>query len=327
MTPPSLYYGIDVSKDQLHIAWQEDQQWHAHALDNQTPAIAAWLESQPTQAHFVVEHTGTYTHRLVCLLALAQRPFSLITPQQSKGFAQVVKTITKTDQQDAQRLALYGQRMQPLASELTPEGLHQLRQCHKHLADLRVQQQAVANRLHALSYDPRASAKVVSSLTDSLQHYQAQIVLFEDELDQMGQQELAQIAQKMQRVSGIGPVASQVLASATNGLRGFASAKAVAKFIGIAPRISESGRSVRHPARMARTGRGYVRGVLYMAARSARRHNVGCKVLYERLRAKGRCHRVAMIAVVNKLLHQVFAVVKKDVAFINGFGLPKQNLA
>ncbi len=327
MTPPSRYYGIDVSKDQLHIAWQDGPQWHYQPLDNQTPTIAAWIESQPQQAHFVLEHTGTYAHRLVCALALAQRPFSLITPQQSKGFAQVVKTITKTDHQDAQRLALYGQRMQPASSDLTPEGLHQLRQCHKHLADLRVQQQAIANRLHALSYDPRASAKVVGSLTDSLQHYQAQIALFEDELDQMGQQELAQIARQMQRVSGIGPVASGVLASATNGLRGFESAKAVAKFIGIAPRISESGRSVRHPARMARTGRGYVRGILYMAARSARRHNLCCKALYERLRAKGKCHKVAMIAVINKLLHQVFAVVKKDVEFVNGFGLAKQNLA
>ncbi len=86
MTPPSLYYGIDVSKDHLHIAWQQGAgaEWHYHSLDNQMPAT--WLESQSAQAHFVLEHTGTYAHRLVCLLAVAQRPFCLITPQQSKGF-------------------------------------------------------------------------------------------------------------------------------------------------------------------------------------------------------------------------------------------------
>lgn len=139
MNAPTRYLGIDVSKDQLHVAWLDDQTWHYHVLDNQTPAIQRWLQSQASAGHVVLEHTGTYAHRLVCALALEQWPFSLITPQQSKGFAQVVKSITKTDQQDAQRLARYGQQLQPQASVLTPEGLHQLRQCHKHLADLRSQ--------------------------------------------------------------------------------------------------------------------------------------------------------------------------------------------
>jgi len=77
---------------------------------------------------------------------------------------------------------------------------------------------------------------------------------------------------------------------------------------------------------MARTGVGYVRGMSYMAARSARKYNLSCKALYERLRAKGRCHKVAVIAVINKLLHQIFVIVKKDIEFINGLGLPKESL-
>ena len=64
-----------------------------------------------------------------------------------------------------------------------------------------------------------------------------------------------------------------------------------------------------------------MRAVLYMAARSARRYNLSCKALYERLRAKGKCHRVAMMAVINKLLHQVFAVVKHNTEFVNGQGM------
>ena len=52
-----------------------------------------------------------------------------------------------------------------------------------------------------------------------------------------------------------------------------------------------------------------------MCARSARIHNPGCKDLYDRLRAKGKCHKSAMVAVGHKLLRQVFAVVKNEVAF------------
>jgi len=131
----------------------------------------------------------------------------------------------------------------------------------------------------------------------------------------------------MQRVKGIGPASAQALCTATNGLAGFESAKAVAKFVGIAPTQVQSGSSIRRRGHMARTGLGYVRGLLYMAARSARKYNLGCKALYERLRAKGKCHKVAMVAVMNKLVHQVFAVVKQDAKFVNGLGLPKQNLA
>lgn len=333
MNQPTIYYGVDVSKDQLHISYQSgldekgQPQWSYQTLLNQLEELEPWVYQLPTQAHLIFEHTGTYSARLGWVLALNNRPFSIITPAQSKGFALTLKSISKTDRSDATLLARYGQVFQPPISQLADESLHQLRQQHKHLNDLRISQQAVANQLHALSYDPRASPKVKASLLVLQQSYLGQIALFEDDLDQLSQQELQTISERMQRVKGIGPASAQALCSATNGLTGFDSAKAVAKFVGIAPTQVQSGRSVHRRGRMARTGLGYVRGLLYMAARSARRYNLGCQALYDRLRAKGKCHKVAMVGVMNKLIHQVFAVVKQDAKFVNGFGLPKQNLA
>lgn len=330
---PITYYGVDVSKDKLHICHQTGSdepgqaQWDYQTLANEVTPLQEWVAQLPPNAHLIFEHTGTYSARLAWVLALAERPFTVITPQQSKGFATTLKSISKTDRQDAVLLARYGQFFRPTLTDLPAESLHHLRQQHKHLNDLRISQQAIANQLHALAYDPRASSKVKDSLLVLQQSYLAQIALFEQELDQMSQQELQTISERMQRVKGIGPASAKVLCSATNGLTGFESAKAVAKFVGIAPSQSQSGSSVHRRGRMARTGLGYVRGKLYMAARSARRYNLACKALYERLRAKGKCHKVAMVAVMNKLLHQVFAVVKQDVEFVNGFGLPKQNLA
>jgi transposase len=326
----TTYFGIDVSKDDLHIAWQDQQKtWHYEKIANQLPTIEGFIEqhitAQNTQS--VIEHTGTYSHRLVLALALAGRSFSLITPYQSKGFAQVMKTSAKTDQQDAHRLALYGQRMQPDLSQLVEEELHHSRQCHKRLADLRTDLQATLNRLHALDYDPRASDKVRQSLLTSQATLQEEITSFETDLDQMSQDHLRQVAEQMQTVTGIGPATSQALAIATNGLSNFSSAKSFAKFVGVAPSVGESGSSVRHKGRISRSGNGPLRGLLYMAARSARKYNRACKALYDRLTASGRCHKVAMVAVMNKLLHQVFAVVKSGVAFDNYYGQPKENLA
>lgn len=333
MNQPIRYYGVDVSKDTLHINYQNgidanhQPQWAYQTPPNQLDDLQKWVTQLPPNSHLIVEYTGTYPARLAWVLALQNRPFSLLTPNLSKGFAATLKSIRKTDRSDATLLARYGQVFQPPASQLAEQSLHQLRQQHKHLNDLRISQQAVANQLHALSYDPRASQKVKQSLLTLQQQYLTQIALFEDELDQLSQQALQAISERIQRAKGIGPASAQALCTATHGLAGFESAKVVAKFIGIAPSQTQSGSSVHRRGRMARTGLGYVRVLLYMASRSARQYNLGCKALYDRLRARGKCHKVAMVAEMNKLVHQVFAVVKKNVDFVNGFGLPKQNLA
>ena len=48
---------------------------------------------------------------------------------------------------------------------------------------------------------------------------------------------------------------------------------------------------------------------------NAIRNNIACKALYERLRAKGKSGKLALIAVCNKLLKQVFAVVKNNTLY------------
>jgi len=60
-----------------------------------------------------------------------------------------------------------------------------------------------------------------------------------------------------------------------------------------------------------------------MAARSARQHNPDCKAIYNRLREKGKPHKLAMVAVINKL-RQVFTIVKTQKPFDKDYELKKQ---
>jgi transposase len=55
-----------------------------------------------------------------------------------------------------------------------------------------------------------------------------------------------------------------------------------------------------------------LRHVLYMYSMNAMKTNPACKALYDRLRANGKTGKQALIAVCNKLLKQVFAVVKNN---------------
>ena len=58
-----------------------------------------------------------------------------------------------------------------------------------------------------------------------------------------------------------------------------------------------------------------LRHTLYMCALNAKSTNAGCKALFDRLVAKGKNKKLAVIAVANKLLKQVFGVVRTGTLF------------
>ena len=70
---------------------------------------------------------------------------------------------------------------------------------------------------------------------------------------------------------------------------------------------------------MSRKGSPQLRALLYMAAMSASKYNAECKLLYERLVERGKSAKQALMAVVNKLIRQVFAVVKSKQPYVDGF--------
>lgn len=320
----TTYIGIDVSSDKLHIAWQDNQRWLAHKITNQMPAIDAWIEQLPAGSHVVFEYTGTYSHRLAHCLSLAERPFSIVTPGQSKGFADSLRRQAKTDQQDARTLCLLGSSMRPAATELADESLHQKKQLHRHYHALKGQRQAIANQLHALSFDPRANAQVVDSLRGHLDFCQMQIDSMGQQLFDLDAQDFEAIKEQLLTIKGIGPVVATELVVATEGFRNFSSAKQLAKFVGLAPSVRQSGTSVRKRGKIPRTACGVLRAKIYSAARSAARFNSDCHELYVRLRAKGKPYKVAIIAVAHKLLRQAFAVVKNGTPFDNHFRKTKE---
>lgn len=91
--------------------------------------------------------------------------------------------------------------------------------------------------------------------------------------------------------------------------------------------ICQSGTSVHKTAHICRMGSAPLRKALYVAAWSAKRYNPPCKELYERLVARGKAHRQALVAVINKLLKQAFAVAKSGVPFDKNYSATKFSTA
>ena len=319
----TTYIGIDVSSDKLHIAYQDNQRWFIQEIANEILAINTWIEQLSMVSHVVFEYTGTYSHRLAYCLSLAEKPFSIITPSQSKGFADSLKLQAKTDKQDAKTLCTFGTAMRPEPTELMDEALHQKRQLYRHYYSLKTQKQAITNQLHALCFDPRANEKVVNSLKNHLDFCQMQLDDFDQQLFNVEPDDFDNIKKQLLHIKGIGEVVATQLIVATNGFKNFSSAKKFAKFVGLAPSVKQSGTSVKKQGKIPRTACGILRAKIYSAARSAARFNKDCHELYIRLRAKGKPYKVAMVAVAHKLLRQAFAIVKNGTLFDNDFQFAK----
>ena len=319
------YYGIDVSQSSLQIAHQSiDGIWHETKVSNELGPINEWLSTMDIgQSFFILEYTGNYSARLSYCLNLIESSFSILSPSQSKGFSLTLKSTCKTDKQDARMLALYGSKMQPAPTVLADESLVQKRQKYKHLAILKAEKQAFSNRLHALSYLPNPSQIVQESTTSIIAFFEQEIQKLTQEVFTLDDDDFERILKIMTQVVGIGQITANALIVATNGFKDFENAKQVAKFVGVAPSDKQSGTSLKSKGSICKSACASVRTTLYMAAHSASRYNHACKAIFTRLRAKGKPHKVAIIAVINKLIKQLFAVVKNNTQFDNNLAITK----
>lgn len=180
---------------------------------------------------------------------------------------------------------------------------------------------ALSQQLESFQVTGAADALLMKMTKEDLTQTQERIKALEQEMERLIQEENACLKEQLESIPGIGPKTSLLLIVALRGFQDFDNHKQVISYLGLAPRIFESGTSVKGKARICKMGMGEVRSCLYMAARSARLYNPACKTLYDRLRAKGKAHKLAMIAVVNKLLKQAFALAKSDQKFDPDYGL------
>jgi transposase len=321
-----VWIGIDISKASFMVARRVGKGiiWHQYA--NELAGFEALVASlAEMRADFVLEYTGNYHLKLVYYLIGLGYSLSLIDPKESANYAKMRKSVSKTDKQDALRLLEYGEQFQPKAYELPSETQQILKQQRSVLRALKKQKRALLNQMHALSYLPKLDATAQTALEKVGEVLATQIAIIEKELCQMTEEAFGEIKANLMTVKGIGEKIASSLLIATNGFQGFQNAQQVAKFLGICPTTYQSGTSVCGKGSIGRSGDPELRHLMYMGTWSALRGNQACKELYDKLRAKGKPAKVALIAVANKMIRQIFAVIKSGIPFDNDFEAKKQN--
>lgn len=299
-----LTVGLDVSKAEIAVAtWPAGTAWTSgttpEALDQ---LVLRLLELRPEL--IVVEATGGYERAVVAASVAAGLPVAIVNPRQVRAFAKAIGQIAKTDALDASVLALFAARVRPATRPLPDadtEALAALMARRRQLQDMLV---AERQRLE------RATAKpVCRDLRQHIRWLERRVNDVDADIDRTIERSPAwQVKDDLlQSMPGIGPTVARTLLAELPEL-GRLDRRAIAALVGVAPFNRDSGRW--RGRRVVRGGRPSLRKALYMSALVAARHNPVLRAFYQRLRHAGKPGKVALVAVMRKLLTTLNAMMK-----------------
>lgn len=254
------------------------------------------LKRLPGPAWVICEPSGGYERELLEALWVAGITVSLVNAARIRAFARAQGLLAKTDEIDASVLREFGELLRPKALEApSPE--------RKKLAALVQRREQLINIL-ATEEQRLAQTRdaAVRKLGENLiQQLQTQV----DQLEQMIEKQidddatLKQQSERLQQVIGVGQVTASTLLAEMPEL-GTLRRNEAGALAGVAPYNRDSG--ALRGRRTIRGGRVQVRRVLYMAALVATRFNPTLKAFYQRLIAAGKLKKVALTAVMRKLI-------------------------
>jgi len=290
----AVYVGVDVAKATLQVHVQGRQA----ELKNAPAARLKLCQKLQTVAgaHVVCEATGGYERDLVGALHKAKIPVSVVNPAQVRAAAHAQGQRAKTDRIDAAMLTDYGQRYQPQPTPQASQVQRQLVDLTQWLKQL-IEAQATAKTQAEHHHHPFVR-KQHQALMDC---YQAQIQAVEDKLKALlkKDQALQNRVETLDAIEGVGPRTALLILAHMPEL-GQLNRQQAAALAGLAPWTRESG--TMKGVRCIGGGRPEVRLALYMSALSAARFNPALRAFYQRLIAKGKLPKVALTAVMRKLL-------------------------
>jgi transposase len=318
----SKFIGIDISKNKFDCAFlKENKKWEQKKHDYTSEGICLFYENLPLGDRvFVMEATGPYYLKLAYFLYEKGEKVAIVNPLKIRRFAQMRFERIKTDKADARIIASYGESEELQLWEPLEEHIVDIRQICSVMERLVKDRTAWKNKQEALENDPKHSLLALKEIDEMIAYISKKLVDLEDKLDELIKDHYDDQNKIIRSIPGIGPKTAIMLLALTNGFARFDTYKEFISYVGLSPRIYDSG-TIKGRARICKLGMSRARQLLYMAARSASKYNTACRLLYLRLLEKGKAKKLALIAVANKLVKQAFALTSKSEFYAKDFAL------
>ena len=303
-----MILGIDVAKDKLDIYCLPTQQHYQ--IKNSLASIKQFLKQHRKAcdiAQVVFESTGGHEKLLTLSLIDLEIAYHKAHPKRVYHFGQGEGCFAKTDRIDARLLAQYGQAKHPAHTTTETRQSIELKELSSRKQQIK---NSIADEKRRLS-SVYLNKGIVRSIKNHIRFLEQQLCQIEKQVDELVHNDERLLTKRnlLVSVKGVGKEVSTLLISELPEL-GSLSREAISALVGVAPRTQDSGRTCGY--RSIRYGRFDVRKGLYMAALVASRHNPRMRAIYTKLISKGKKCKVALVAVMRKMLIMMNAMIKKN---------------
>lgn len=308
------FCGIDVAKDRLDVVVLPEQQCSSVCND-----AAGWADLVKQLRGFSIaaiglEASGGYERGVMRALLAADMPVHQINPFKLRQFAKASGVLAKSDRLDARVIASFIAIMPSRRAQRHPPAIERLTEM------LTVRRQLGAEKIAAQNASGMLEDTMLRRLSRRrIRRLAADIDMLDRSLVEIVQADaaLAHRYRLLNSMPGVGPMLACTLIALLPEL-GSMSRKQVAALVGVAPYAFESGKL--KGKRCIWGGRAPVRHVLYLAAMSASNWNPVLKAFHNRLKTAGKLHKVAIVAVMRKMITMLNAMVRDDMVWAGPLG-------
>jgi len=310
------YFGIDIS----HLVFDvTDSDGNYYQFKNSLIGFKKFIKLLDFNSHCVMEATGYYHYKLAYYLQESGIKLSVENPLSVKRFIQMKLSKIKTDKSDSKLICEYAKQVELKLWQGNSKHQLECLQMTRLLSTYTKQSTMLKNKIHGETVLGVPSKSVLSSLKQSLKYLEKQMKTLESKLIILVKQEHQEVLTCLKSIPGIGDKTAIMLVVLTDGFERFTSAKELCSYAGLTPIIKQSGSSVKGRPRISKIGNQKLRNLLFMCSFNACKYNKACKAIYDRIVAKGKSKKLALIAVCNKLLKQAFAIAKSGLIYDDSY--------
>jgi transposase len=308
--------GIDVAKAKLDITLRRpDGKFRSKVVPNTSEGfgkLSEWLKRYGADSvHACMEATGTYWESAAEFLADAGHTVSVVNPAQIRAFGAASMIRTKTDKKDARLIAQFCTEKRPAPWNPPSAGLRELRALVSRRDALEVMKTQERNRLHV------ARAAVLDGIEKHIEYLEKEIEHIDSEIRRKidNDPDLKKQRKLLDSIPGLGLKTIPVLLSFFGGTLRFGNARQAAAYAGLDPRQHESGSSICRKPRISKMGHALLRKALYMPAMVAVNRTGWGRLFKARLAANRKAPKVIICAMMRKLVHVAFGVLRSGKPF------------
>lgn len=316
--------GCDVAKDTLDFnalcaaGRAERRRFHNDATGHK--ALLRWLKGRHTAfttVAVVMEATGVYHLALAAFLTQHSVKVYITNPGRARAFAHSQNQLNKSDPLDAYSLRRYGESLDLQrchAFTPDPKEIQALRALLSRSAQLDKDHRRELNRLEKCTFLPQGNV-MAQSIRRQLRHLARELARIDTAIATLikAHPPLNRNAQLLRSIKGIGEKTARWLLPLLHQPR-FKNARQLAAFLGLTPCHESSGKLTK-PGRLSQRGARDLRARLYLPAVAAKTHDPALRAFHDALIARGAAPKQALTAVMRKLVHIAFGVIKHQTEY------------